>query len=87
MAGGRHIAKGRLTVTSSGPRPVEILVVDLQDLLVTTCLLADTADDSRPVENVAFSFTKVRVAYTQQAPTGGAGSVSEFGWDVAAGHA
>jgi type VI protein secretion system component Hcp len=39
------------------------------------------------VENVAFSFKKIRVAYTQQAPTGGAGSVSEFGWDVAAGHA
>lgn len=87
VASGRHIPKGRLTVTSGGPRPLEILVVDLQDLLVTTCLLADTAEDSRPVENVAFSFTKIRVAYTQQAPTGGAGAVSEFGWDVAAGHA
>ena len=87
VASGRHIAKGRLTVTSGGPRPLDILVIDLQDLLVTTCLLADTADDSRPVENVGFSFTKIRVAYTQQAATGGPGQVSEFGWDVVAGHA
>ncbi len=87
VASGRHIPKGRLTVTSAGPRPVDILVVELQDLLVTTCLLADTADDSRPMENVALSFAKIRVAYTQQAATGAAGQVSEFGWDVAAGHA
>lgn len=87
VASGRHIAKGRLTVTSSGPRPLDILVVDLQDVLVTTDLLADTADDTRPVENVGFSFAKIHVAYTQQAATGAAGQVSEFGWDIAAGHA
>jgi type VI secretion system secreted protein Hcp len=87
VASGRHIAKGRLTVTSAGPHPIDILVVDLQDVLVTTCVLADTADDGRPVENVAFSFTKIRVGYIQQAATGAAGQISEFAWDLAAGHA
>ena len=42
VANGRHVRSGRLTVTSvGGPRPVEYLVVDLEDVLVTACLLAD----------------------------------------------
>jgi type VI secretion system secreted protein Hcp len=52
VATGRHLRSGRLTVTSGGPRPFEYLVVDLDDVLVTTCLLADTVELERPAENV-----------------------------------
>ena len=51
-------------------------------VLVTACRLTDTADPDRPVENVSLAFGKIHVAYTQQAPDGGPGSVSQFGWDV-----
>jgi type VI secretion system secreted protein Hcp len=82
VASGRHVRSGRLTVTGGGPRPVEYLVVDLEDVLVTACLVADAADPDRPVENVSLAFGKIHVAYTQQSPDGGVGSVSTFGWDV-----
>jgi type VI secretion system secreted protein Hcp len=82
VASGRHVRSGRLTVTGGGPRPVEYLVVDLEDVLVTACLLADAADPDRPVENVSLAFGKIHVTYTQQSPDGGPGSVSQFGWDV-----
>jgi type VI secretion system secreted protein Hcp len=82
VANGRHVRSGRLTVTGGGPRPVEYLVVDLEDVLVTACLLADAVDPDRPVENVALGFGKIHVAYTQQSATGGIGSVSEFTWDL-----
>jgi type VI secretion system secreted protein Hcp len=82
VASGRHLRSGRLTVTGGGPRPVDYLVVDLEDVLVTACLIADAADPDRPVENVSLAFGKIHVAYTQQSPTGGLGSVSEFSWDV-----
>ena len=82
VASGRHVRSGRLTVTGGGPRPVEYLVVDLEDVLVTACLLADAVDPDRPVENVALGFGQIHVAYTQQSATGGMGSVSEFTWDL-----
>ncbi|MEP6648891.1 MAG: type VI secretion system tube protein Hcp [Lapillicoccus sp.] len=85
VATGRHIRTGRLTVTSDGPHPLEYLVVDLEDLLLTSCLLADTSDDARPVENVAISFGTVHVAYQQQSASGGVGAVSEFTWGAAGG--
>ena len=70
---------GRLTVTSvGGPRPLEYLVVDLEDVRVTSCLLADAADPERPTENVALAYGKIHVAYTQQSPTGAPGAVSEL---------
>ena len=82
VATGRHLRSGRLTVTSGGPRPLEYLVVDLEDVRVTSSLLADAADPDRPTENVALAYGKIHVAYTQQSPTGGAGSVSQFTWDL-----
>ena len=82
VASGRHIRTARLTVTSGGPRPLEYLTVDLEDVLVTSCLLADSADPDRPVENVTFDYGKIRVNYSQQSPTGALGVVSSFGWDV-----
>jgi type VI secretion system secreted protein Hcp len=82
VATGRHLRTARLTVTSGGPRPTEYLTVDLEDVLVTSCLLADPADPDRPVENVSFEYERIHVNYTQQSPTGGVGTVSTFGWDV-----
>jgi type VI secretion system secreted protein Hcp len=82
VASGRHVRSGRLTVTGGGPRPLEYLVVDLEDVLVTACLLADAVDPDRPVENVSLGFAKIHLAYTQQSASGGIGSVSEFGWDL-----
>ena len=83
VATGRHVRSGRLTVSSvGGPRPLEYLVVDLEDVRVTSCLLADAADPERPTENVALAYGKIHVAYTQQSPTGGPGPVSELTWDL-----
>jgi type VI secretion system secreted protein Hcp len=82
VATGRHLRSGRLTVTSGGPRPLEYLVVDLEDVRITSCLLADAADPERPTENVALAYGKIHVAYTQQSPTGAPGAVSELTWDL-----
>lgn len=82
VATGRHLRSGRLTVTGVGPRPLEYLVVDLEDVRVTSCLLADAADPERPTENVALAYGKIHVAYTQQSPTGAPGTVSELTWDL-----
>jgi type VI secretion system secreted protein Hcp len=80
-AKGRHLASGRLTVTSGGPRPTEYLVVELEDVVVTSCLLADTAEPDRPVENLVLAYGKIHLAYTQQSSSGGVGAVSEMTWD------
>jgi type VI secretion system secreted protein Hcp len=82
VATGRHMRTAKLTVTSGGPHPLEYLVVDLEDVLVTSCLLADTADPDRPVENVTLDYGKIRIAYHQQSASGGVGAVTEFRFDV-----
>jgi type VI secretion system secreted protein Hcp len=85
VASGRHLRTATLTVTSGGPRPVDYLTVDLEDVLVTSCLLADPADPDRPAENVSLQFGKIHLRYTPQSATGAPGTVSTFGWDVVRG--
>jgi type VI secretion system secreted protein Hcp len=82
VATGRHLRSAKLTLTSGGPHPLEYLIIDLEDVLVTSCLLADTADPDRPVENVTLDYGKIHVAYQQQSASGGVGADSEFRFDV-----
>lgn len=79
---GRHVPKAVLTVTTTGEAPSDYLVLALEDVTVSSCLLADAAGADRPVENVGLSFRRVTVTQHAQSPDGGIGDDTTFGWDI-----
>ena len=75
-AQGRHLATGRLTVRKSGGEPLEYLVIDFENIVVTG-----------GGDNLSFVFGKILVKYTPQNVDGTHGAAVTFGWDVAANRA
>lgn len=92
-ATGTHIPTATLTVTTGGESPSEYLVIALEDVVITSCVVSDGSDGSdgsdaasmggRPSEHVALSYGTIQVTYRQQLPSGQVGPAAEFAWDVA----
>lgn len=78
---GQHLRTGTLTCRTTGKDPNEFLVIVLEDVAVTSFLLADTAED-RPVENVGLAFGRIHVTQHGQAPDGQVVDGATFGWDL-----
>lgn len=86
-ASGKHLKQGVLTVRKGGAKKFEFLKLTLSDVLVSSYEQAGPDDeaDGSPLEEVALSFAKIRVDYTQQSATGAAGGVTSAEWDVKTG--
>ena len=65
------IAQAQLTVRKAGKTPLEYLKMELENVRVTS-LKADT-EIAELVERLSLGFSKVRVSYTPQDPTGSRG--------------
>ncbi len=90
-ANGKHIRTATLSVTKAGAEPLELLVIVLEDVVLTSCVLAGSAEadgsdgsnGGRPAESVALSFGTITVTYRHQLPNGQVAPPSQFAWDVA----
>ena len=80
---GKHIPKGKLTIRKAGDKPVEYIVIELEDILVTNVSTGGAGSEDRLTENVTLNFRKFKHVYTTQEKTGAAGAQVEFGWDIA----
>jgi type VI secretion system secreted protein Hcp len=83
-ANGDHFAKATLTVRKAGKKPLEYMIVEMENVLVTSVSTGGSGGEDRLTENVTFNFEKVAVKYTEQKDTGEAGKVKEFKWNIGA---
>ena len=81
---GKHITKGQLIVRKAGEKPLDYLVVDLKDVIVTHVAMAGTSHEDRLVENVTLNFREFHVKYAVQNKDGSRGVEVEHKWDIAA---
>lgn len=82
---GTHINKAVLTVRKAGKDPLEYIKITLENVLVSSLSTGGASGgDDKLIENVSLNFAKFKVEYTTQADTGGKGTTSTAGWDVAA---
>jgi type VI secretion system secreted protein Hcp len=81
---GKHIPSATLTVRKAGEKPLEYLIITMQDVLVTSVSTGGSGGEDRLTENVTLNFSKVKVNYTEQTEKGGAGAKPQMGWDIAA---
>lgn len=82
-ATGTHYKKATLTVRKAGDKPLEYLVIEMTDVLITNYSTGGSGGEDRLTENVNLNFAKVEVKYTEQTQTGGEGEKPKFGFDIA----
>ena len=81
-ASGEHIRSALLTVRRSGDRAEEFLKVTMSDVLVSSWKQEGSAGDEVPTDQVSMNFSKIRVDYAEQSPSGALGETTSAGWDV-----
>lgn len=83
-ANGDHFTKATLTVRKSGKKPLEYMIIEMENVLVTSVSTGGSGGEDRLTETVSFNFEKVAVKYTEQKETGDAGKIKEFKWNIGA---
>ncbi len=80
---GKHIKKARLTVRKAGGTPLEYIIIDMEDIIVTSVSTGGSGGEDRLTENVSLNFSVVKTQYVPQAKDGTGEAPIAFGWDIA----
>ena len=79
---GKHYPKATITVRKAGDKPVEYMIITMEDVLITSISTGGSGGEDRLTENVSLNFAKVKVEYTPQAKDGSAGAAVETGFKI-----
>jgi type VI secretion system secreted protein Hcp len=79
---GTHIQDAILTIRKAGDTPLEYLVINLSEVMITSISTGGSGGEDRLTENVTLNFAKFKVNYTEQLDTGGKGTTGKFGFDI-----
>jgi type VI secretion system secreted protein Hcp len=80
---GKHVDKATLTVRKAGEKPLEYLIITMEDLIITAVSTGGSGGEDRLTENVTLNFAKVKVEYKEQTATGTVGATPSMGWNIA----
>lgn len=80
---GKHISKGKLIVRKAGKDPLEYIVIELKDIIVTHTSLGGSGGEDRLTENVTLNFREFNLKYTPQKDNGTADAEVEHKWNIA----
>lgn len=82
---GKHIKNIQFVVRKAGGDPLEYLIIKFTDVIITHVGMAGSVhDESRPREEVRFSFTKMTQDYVMQNAEGHKSGVISASYDVKA---
>jgi type VI secretion system secreted protein Hcp len=81
---GTHEDSAKLTLRKAGDKPLEYLIITMTEVLVTSVSTGGSGGEDRLTENVTLNFAKVKVEYTEQTATGGAGDKPKMSWNMQA---
>lgn len=83
-ATGKHIPSAKLIVRKAGDKPLDYLVIEMTDLIITSYSTGGSGGEDRLTENVSLNFAKVNVVYQKQKKDGTGEKGGEFTFDIAA---
>ncbi len=82
---GKQFPAATLTVRKAGDNPLEYLIINLDNVIITSVSTGASTGDERLTENVSLNFQKVKYEYQPQKDDGSKdGGPVKYGWDVAA---
>ncbi|MCW1935286.1 MULTISPECIES: Hcp family type VI secretion system effector [Pseudomonas] len=81
---GKHVPKVTLTVRKAGgDSQVEYLIINLEEVLISSLSTGGSGSDDRLIENVTLNFAKVTVDYQPQKADGTKdGGPIKYGWNI-----
>ena len=81
---GKHVPKVTLTVRKAGgDAQVEYLIINLEEVLISSLSTGGSGSDDRLIENITLNFAKVTVDYQPQKADGTKdGGPIKYGWNV-----
>jgi type VI secretion system secreted protein Hcp len=82
VATGTHIAKAKLVVRKAGGTPLEYVIIEMEDLIVSSLSTGGSGGEDRLTENISLNFAEVKVSYVPQNEKGGGEAAIEFGYDI-----
>jgi type VI secretion system secreted protein Hcp len=83
-AQGTHIDDGELVVRKAGDKPLDYLVIELEDIMITSISTGGSGGEDRLTENVSLNFAKFKIKYQEQDDKGAAkGGSVDFGFNIA----
>ena len=81
---GKQFATAKLTIRKAGgSAPVEYVILELKEVIVTSVSTGGSGGEDRLTENVSLNFAKFSYAYTPQDQKGAAGTKIPMTWDIA----
>ena len=80
---GQHIATGKLVVRKAGGTQMDYVVIELEDIIVSSISTGGSGGEDRLTENVTLNFRKYNYTYTMQAEDGSEAATPKFGYDIA----
>ena len=81
-AQGTHFETAKLTIRKAGDTPLEYIIIDIEDIIVTSVSTGGSGGEDRLTENVTLNFAQAKLKYVEQLETGGAGGDSGFGYNM-----
>jgi type VI secretion system secreted protein Hcp len=83
-ANGDHFTDAKLTVRKAGKTPLEYLIIEMKQVMVTSVSTGGSGGEDKLTENVSLNFAKVKVSYKEQKADGTGEPEKTFLWDIAA---
>jgi type VI secretion system secreted protein Hcp len=82
-ATGEHFTKAKLVVRKAGKTPLEYILIEMEEVLITSVSTGGSGGEDRLTENISLNFAKIKFSYVPQTPTGGAGTPLPFTYNIA----
>jgi len=80
-ASGQHLKSAVLTCRHGGPKPREFLVLELEDIIITSYEV-DGSEDEFPYEEIRLTYGKITFTYIPVSKTGKPRAPVTGGWDL-----
>jgi len=79
---GKHIPKGVLTARKAGGEALDYLVIELEDIIISSVDCGGASGGPEMTESVVLNFAKIKMTYTEQTKEGKAGKKGNFAYDL-----
>jgi len=83
-ATGEHFTKASLVVRKAGGKPLEYILIDMEEVMVSSISTGGSGGEDRLTENISLNFAKVTFKYVPQKPDGTGDTPLPFTYDIAA---
>ncbi|HYD45679.1 MAG TPA: type VI secretion system tube protein Hcp, partial [Phenylobacterium sp.] len=81
-AQGTHFPTAKFVVRKAGDKPLEYLVYEIEDMIVTSVSTGGSGGEDRLTETISINFAQIKMKYVEQLETGDAGGDSGFGYNM-----